>query len=90
VNFGAPYPTAAYKKYSDGSVEIKGQVKNGSALGATIFTLPSGYRPLEDNRFPITSNDAFGEIRVKADGSVICDVGSTTWVSLNGIRFSTN
>lgn len=44
VNYGNPYTPVGYMKDAMGFVHIKGFVKSG-ASGASVFTLPAGYRP---------------------------------------------
>lgn len=70
--------TAKYKKADYGRVYLKGIVKNGT-IGATIFTLPTGYRPDEAL--------IFGAITVNVDGTVVCTSGVNTSVSLSGVNF---
>lgn len=43
VDYGSGFQTTRYRKDSNGIVHIQGLVKDGTA--ATVFTLPSGYRP---------------------------------------------
>lgn len=93
VNYGSGYPTAAFKKYPDGRVRLKGLVKNGT-LGQPIFTLPVGYRPPDPAPgaqliFATVATSAFGEIRIGPDGLVVVQAGTTTFVSLDGIEFDT-
>lgn len=84
VDFGGSYQTARYRKRLDGVVEIDGMVKDGSAASATIFTLPSGYRPAAYQVFPVVSNSAAARLDVRSDGTVFLagGTGSTTWVYL--------
>jgi phosphomevalonate kinase len=72
-----------------GIVHIDG-IASAGAVGTTIFTLPEKYRP--DNagdklHFPVTSNDAFGQVLINVDGSVTSNVGAAAWTSLSGITF---
>ena len=87
VNFGSGYETAAFYKDPFGVVHIKGLVKSGTGLVTNVFTLPAGYRPSVVLYFPTASNSAFGMATLLANGSVRLDIGSTTWVSLDGISF---
>lgn len=86
VNFGGAYQTAQYRKVGD-RVELRGTVKNGTAL-TTIFTLPSGFRPPASQIFPCVSSALFGAITITSAGAVTQSVGSNTSVSLDGIAFS--
>lgn len=88
VDFGSPDTLAGYHKDQFGWVHIKGKVKTGT-IGLSIFTLPVGYRPLEDYRFAVTSNGAFGSVKISTSGTVVCDIGNNAYVELNGISFRT-
>lgn len=44
VDFGAPYPTTAYRKDASGMVHVRLAAKSGTNT-STIFTLPVGFRP---------------------------------------------
>lgn len=74
VNYGGTYRTARYRKIGD-RVEIEGLVKSGT-IGATVFTLPVGYRPPQDIPFGVHSNNAFGSLIVFASGAVYAQAGS--------------
>jgi hypothetical protein len=74
-NFGSPWSTAAFAKDSAGFVHLKGTVDGGTfGLGATIFTLPVGYRPGQDLFAPVAAQrnayiQATGAISVATDGT---------------------
>jgi len=88
VNFGSGEATAAFRLDSDGFVHIKGVVKDGSAIGTDIFTLPSGYRPANKETFCCIANNAIARIQILSTGEVQTGVvGSTTWFSICGIIF---
>lgn len=82
VNYGGGNATAAYYKDKQGTVWIKGIVKDGS-LNAAIFTLPSGYRPAEVNHYAVSSNYAYGNLKVGSDGVVILTNGSNVWADIS-------
>jgi hypothetical protein len=48
-NMGGVYSPLAFRRDTEGKVHLRGQIKvsaaSGTPTGATIFTLPSGYRP---------------------------------------------
>lgn len=91
-NSWVSYSTARavkYRKTSIGEVKLKGLAKSGT-IGQTIFTLPTGYRPIQDMMFPIPSNGVFGILYVYTTGQVICTVGNNTYVSLDSISFFTD
>lgn len=90
-NFGGTYAPAAYWKDENGIVHLEGLIKGGT-LGIAAFVLPPGYRPAADRIFPAYSNNTFGTIQIKADGSVQpMAVGTATNASyaLDGINFRT-
>jgi hypothetical protein len=91
VNFGSTYDTAGYRKNPLGMVELKGLVKDGSAGGNAIFTLPVGYRPAADKRFAsIRGGSGMARIDVRTSGAVEASevFGDNTYLSLEGVRFS--
>lgn len=89
VNFGTPYSTAGYMKDSLGFVHLRGMVKTG-ASGATIFTLPAGYRPGIN-----TAHYFAGVCQSGHADLVVADTGTVTgygtgvpiYVSLSGVTF---
>lgn len=89
VNFGGTYPVAAYRKDPNGMVEIKGTVKSGTISNA-IFTLPAGYRPLEERYYPVSTgsnatgaNQVFGAVDIVNDGRVYPLLGNTAFFNIN-------
>ncbi len=81
---------AVYYKDSDGIVHIEGRIKDGTVAANTlIFTLPTGFRPANTERFVIEANGVFGRVYVEPDGEVR-DLGgsfSAVGTSLNHIKF---
>lgn len=82
VNNGGSWATAAFRRYGDGMVEIKGLVKSGTIGTVSVFTLPTGFRPALGLHFAAISNNAIGTLQVLADGSVMAVAGSNVWFSL--------
>src|SRR5205085_9049108 len=87
------FAKASYYKDNEKFVHLRGLLKNATK-NSVIFTLPTGHRPSKDLIFVILSsdgtNDSIGRINIRANGDVHYDLsGGTTWVSLNGISFST-
>lgn len=92
VNSWVNYDTGAnslagYRIDEDGVVHLKGTVKTG-VPPSVVFTLPTGYRPPGISHYAVTSNDAFGSVNIGTDGTVTAQVGSATWLALDGINFS--
>lgn len=92
TNFGGANPAAAFRKYPDGTVRIRGMVKTG-ASGTTVFTLPVGYRPLTDHAVVTLAATASGYLTVFTNGTVVLNnylAGSavSTWTYID-IAFDT-
>lgn len=85
-NFGFGTNTAAFYKDPQGRVHLRGMVA-GERLCDPIFVLPEGFRPAALEHHVAASDSAFGFVTVGPDGVVLARVGSTTWVSLDGISF---
>jgi hypothetical protein len=72
-----------------GVVHLAGVVRGCPEGGGEVFTLPAGFRPLEDELFVIRKTDnTTGSIRVDADGEVAIFAGGEG--SLTDIQFRTN
>jgi len=93
VNFDvATWSPASIELDADGTVSLYGLVRGTQSTAApspsnVIFTLPAGYRPMRAQVFATASNNAFGRVTVLPNGKVVAEVGSTTWMSLNGVSF---
>ncbi len=88
VNYGAGYNDCGYRKDEMGWVHLRGLVKNGTD-GASIFTLPAGYRPQARELLVGASEDHYGRIDILTDGTVVPSAGTTApgWVCLDGLTF---
>jgi hypothetical protein len=86
VYWGTPYNPPGYYKDVNGTVHLRGMVKLGT-INTAIFTLPVGYRPVNQEIFPAISNDAFGGCVVNTSGSVIAYLGNNAYFSIDGITF---
>ncbi|CAM4466597.1 fibronectin type III domain-containing protein [Corallococcus exiguus] len=82
---GVPREGPAYYR-NGGETALVGSIKSGT-LGSSCFRLDEGYRPATELRFPVVSNGAFGWMKVTPDGYVTPMAGSTTELSLEGVRF---
>jgi hypothetical protein len=76
----------SYYKDEFGVVNLEGRITGGTT-GVAMFSLPSGYRPAKNRFFASNSSTAFARVYVLTTGNVICDVGGTTSISLDGISF---
>lgn len=97
ANYGGGYNNAGYMKDALGFVHLRGLIKNGNI--ATIFNLPSGYRPVGQclffapcNHTPTPPVSARIDI-IPSTGAVDLvsyeTLGNNAWVSLDGIMFAT-
>lgn len=89
VDFGSTFPDASYRKEGNW-VYLRGMIKDGTtgtSVG-TAFTLPVGYRPPADLKFPVMSNGALGHIQIRPAGYVVVlSPSDNTYVDLSGIAF---
>jgi len=90
VWFGAGNSVPAFRKDGFGFVHLKGSVKNGTN-GSVIFTLPAGYRPLEQIAVPslyFVASTVYW-VTINPDGTVVHKSGggpnTGTW--FDGITF---
>jgi len=83
VNYDTTYGVTAltYIRKIGNVVFLRGLVKSGT-IGATIFTLPTGWRPSINIIFSTVSASAFAEMRVNSNGTVVATSGNNTWYSL--------
>lgn len=88
VPYGSGFGTAQYRMTADGVVSLRGMVKSGNAF-QSIFLLPVGYRPVNDELFNVSTDTVPAAFNVKADGNIGFYGGSTGYVTLSGISFST-
>lgn len=80
---------AAFYKDPFGVVHLRGLVNNGTA-DATIFTLPSGYRPQLDLIIAAIQDDTPDtsiRFEVLSNGVVQTLGASSGWISLSGVQF---
>lgn len=86
VNFGGVTLVAGYRKIAD-VVYLRGTIKSGT-IAAAAFTLPVGYRPHIQQIFISDANNLIGRVTVAPNGSVIPQIGSNVYYTLDGICFS--
>lgn len=90
---GFPSPLCSYYKDAFSVVRLQGGAIRGSNSSATIFTLPSGYRPASVMIFPVygevSSVATLSIVTIDTSGNVsMLPAGNT--VGLNNITFQTN
>jgi hypothetical protein len=99
-HWGSGYPNGQYRLNGD-VVEFRGLIKvtNTLASGLTIFTLPAGYRPTAGTAVLVAlgsngTTEVMKRINVSTAGAVVMSGGfsfaGTSWLSLEGLRFSTH
>lgn len=87
VSDGAPWRPVSYRKDTAGRVTLAGILMSGTPA-TSAFVLPAGYRPAYPLTVAAISSDEIGEVRVWSDGAVTpYIVGTTGWISLDGISF---
>lgn len=85
-NYGSPLATLAFYKDEFSNVHIKGTVKSGT-INQILFTLPEGYRPLNNLGFSCVSSGSISVVSILPTGSARITNGSNTDVSLDSISF---
>src|SRR5215831_11901968 len=78
VPYGGAYEGPSFFKDLSGIVHLQGLCRFGT-IGASIWTLPVGYRPSATLIFDAQANGAIAQINVTAAGDVIALVGNNTW-----------
>lgn len=94
IRYGIGYPTFAYRQRPDGMVVTKGFV-NGGAVPSVIDFVPESYLTDRTMIFSSISNGAYARTdltgsKVKGDaasGKLMLRQGSTTWFSLDMLRW---
>jgi hypothetical protein len=86
VAYGGGCTTPQYTKSADGLVSLHGLVANGT-IGATIATLPVGYRPAARVLIHAVSTGLYGRLDIDTSGNIIAVSGTNNWYSLDGVTF---
>lgn len=76
----------AYRKDGDW-VSLHGLVQDGTSTPDKMFTLPAGYRPPVETRFPVVTNTGLGQLFIDNTGEVILVTGGNGYVDLTPVRF---
>lgn len=86
-NYGSGWPPAAFSKSASGVVYLRGLV-NAGTVGATIFTLPAGFRPGANSHHAVAANGVFAYAYTITDGTVYLVTGASNgWLDLISIKF---
>lgn len=77
-NTSPPAPLAGYKKLPFDSLQLTGNIKNGTSAGGTILAnLPVGFRPIFNHSFPVyvnkspAANSDVPNITVQPNGDLV-------------------
>jgi hypothetical protein len=94
THFGTTLRDVGYTKLPTGLVSLVGLAKRTGTSGLTLFTLPAGYRPLEDLVVLVMSTSpasSVARLDIQADGDVVLQIAdpgtAITFVTLTGITF---
>lgn len=90
----SPYPPIGYRKLPDGTVEVRGSLRNGTTVSGTIVaTLPAGFRPVGATIFTGWSSGSVVPLVVTDDGAITAYSGTgainSGEITLDAIRFPT-
>jgi hypothetical protein len=83
------YSTAGFYKDKEGIVHLKGSLAPG-ATGAGVFTLPAGYRPVQNQTFPsvnLGGSPPVNLVYVLTNGSVVIQYTVSIYGSLDAVQF---
>lgn len=89
------YGPAQYSKDAQGFVHMRGTIigpNNAAPYTLSAFTLPTGYRPVQNAAIPVVHGYFSGVVRIYTDGRVEPTIQYNSssfdrWVGLNGIHF---
>lgn len=91
--YSATQEPMGFRKLPDGTIKLKGLVKNAAAqaAGSIIFTLPAGYRPAHYMRMPVTThtntNGGTARVDIGVGGQVYYITGNVAEMDLSNIIF---
>lgn len=87
---GGNHPLCEYRRVGD-VVELRGLLHSAfhGVVGGVVALLPAGFWPPKNIRLLTHGNGGAGvTVEVRADGLIEVLLGTTEWISLNGISFS--
>jgi hypothetical protein len=70
-----------------GVVHLRGVALRCGSVGATIFTLPSGFRPGHLEHLAAVASTGTVQVTVDGGGAVVSPIAVEQWQSLDGITF---
>jgi hypothetical protein len=80
----------AYRALPWGDWELRGFITGGLVgVGHSLVTLPAAARPRWNMNFPLTTDAGQGRLEIYPDGTCVVLSGGNGWVSLDGVRWST-
>lgn len=82
--YDTTYAPPSYTKTKAGVVLLRGLIKGGSGV---IATLPEDYRPDMYIMFENLSSGVVGRIDIRNNGTIFMSVGNNTWYSLDSINY---
>ena len=91
INYGGDFQPAIFYKESNGLTHIEGCIKSGTN-GSVVFTLPDGYRPLNEillNSYSGVHSFVVDQIDITPDGNVSVSSSDDGAISLNIPPFRT-
>lgn len=75
ANYGSVWQSARFRREGGDICRMEGMV-GGGAQGATVFTLPIGFRPAQNLRFNVRVDNAggttYGALDIASTGVVLC------------------
>jgi hypothetical protein len=87
------HPPVSFRKNGNGDVRLRGHLAVGGASGTSAFTLPVGWRPdYEIGRIVVGASQLGTPAYLDILANGTCEIrypAGTTYVSLNGVTFST-
>jgi len=79
-----------FAKDAHGVVHLGGLIKGGQVdQEKPVLVLPEGYRPARWAYHAVDGGQAFGEVRVDSAGNVLVRAKGSSWMSFDGVSFST-
>lgn len=89
LEYSGGFQQSGYMIDKNGFVHLRGLIKSGT-IGATIFTLPVGYRPATTLIFAAVNSSSVGRVDVASSGTVTLSASyaaGNAFLSLDGITF---